>query len=355
MGTDSSEPSARDEQPNAADPAASILNMRARMGEYSRRAESLLEERRSDNTLIDLGARYYERDRDAFATVLGSAIALRLFLFFASALAAFVGFVNLIGASSLIRSTLSATGTAGRVANDIETATMASKQAGFGIFLSSFILLLIYGRSLTWVLAGSAAGGWNLSAKEAKPTLRMAGTVAGLMVTMIVVTGVLGRIRQIGGLALTTGSFAALAGVVLIAWFIVMWSLPSRTPDPGAQLPGAAFFGIATALLQWFMQFYLPNKVNKSSATMGSIGLSVAYLGYFFIIGRLMASTFVINAVIWERYGSISEVVFGLPGLRRLPVRYQGVARFFRLELAAAPEAAPEAAPSTSDGPDENS
>lgn len=89
--------------------------------------------------------------------------------------------------SSLVR----ASGTAGKVALDINTATKQSQQSGLGLFLSSLVLLLWAGRSLTRVLAASAAGGWVLSAREAKPTLRMAGTLTGLIFTLLVAAGVL--------------------------------------------------------------------------------------------------------------------------------------------------------------------
>lgn len=85
------------------------------------------------------------------------------------------------------------------------------------------------------------------------------------------------------------------------------------------------------AVLQWFMQYYLPDRISESSATLGSIGLAVGALGYFFFVGPLMATSFVVNAVIWERYGSVSEAVFALPVLRRIPQKFPKVKHFFNL------------------------
>lgn len=65
---------------------------------------------------------------------------------------------------------------------------------------------------------------------------------------------------------------------------------------------------------------------------MGSLGATVASLGYLFVIGRVMAGTVVLNAVIYEQIGSISVFVFELPGLQRLPVRFPGLRTYFDLD-----------------------
>ncbi len=107
--------------------------------------------------------------------------------------------------------------------------------------------------------------------------------------------------------------------------------LPRGTTDPGAVLPGAVLMGVGFAILQWFMQIYLPAKIARTTDTMGSLATTVATLGYFFFIGRLMSATFVVNAIVFQRWGSISRVVFSLPGLRRLPARSPKLERFFDL------------------------
>ena len=123
-----------------------------------------------------------------------------------------------------------------------------------------------------------------------------------------------------------------MAGVLFgVAWFLVCTTLPRGTTDPGALLPGAAVCGAALAGLQWFVQYYLPAKLDSVTALAGGIGTAVVTLGYMFLIGRVMASSFILDAVIYERIGSVSELLFALPGLRRLPRRFPGVARYFDL------------------------
>ena len=51
-----------------------------------------------------------------------------------------------------------------------------------------------------------------------------------------------------------------------------------------------------------------------------------------FLIGRVMASSFILDAVVYERIGSVSELAFALPGVRRIPERFPRVRRYFDLD-----------------------
>ena len=101
-------------------------------------------------------------------------------------------------------------------------------------------------------------------------------------------------------------------------------------------LPGAVLFAALMTVMQLFMHVYLPRAIANASQTMGSIGLTVASLGYLFAVGRVMAGCIVLNAVLWEKVGSVSIFVFSLPLLRRLPVKFPKLARFFDLQVAEA-------------------
>jgi hypothetical protein len=280
---------------------------------------------------VDLAVQLYERDRETFASVLGSAIALRLFLFFVPIVVAVVGFIQMVMGSNRISQLLSQANIKGGMAAQIASATRTSKNSGFLIFAGGLLAAIWAGRSLTRVLAACAAGSWQLGGVRGKATLKMAGMVTGLLFAMVVIAAVINRIRVHSGVALAATSLLVVAVVYAGTWFVVTWTLPRGTPDPGALLPGAAVVGIGMALLQAFMQFYLPDKIARSSHTMGSIGVAVAVLGYLFFFGRLLAASFVLDAVVYEKFGSISEVVFALPFIRRIPRRWPRVARFFDL------------------------
>ena len=55
-------------------------------------------------------------------------------------------------------------------------------------------------------------------------------------------------------------------------------------------------------------------------------------LGWFFILGRTMMFSLSVDAVIYERFGSITQFVFSLPLLRIIPRRSAKLRKLFGLE-----------------------
>ena len=88
---------------------------------------------------------------------------------------------------------------------------------------------------------------------------------------------------------------------------------------------------LVLAGLQAVSQLYLPDRFDRASQLYGAIGTTLVTLGWFFIIGRSMMLSLSINAVVFERFGSISQFVFSLPLLRALPRRWEWFRRFFQL------------------------
>lgn len=299
-----------------------------------------IEHRRVEAIPVDLAVSFYERDRDTFASVLGSAIALRLFLFIVPAIVATVGLVMTVAGHDAVTSTLKAGNITGDLAAQISESTDTSRGTSLLVFLGGLWLTLWAGRNLTKVLAACAGGAWRLDGRESRATLRMGGAVSGLVLLLLGLSFGLNRLRDDFGVAVVTTSWVLTGVVLAVAWFAVTLALPRRTRDPGALLPGAVLMGVTLTLLQAFMQLYLPGRISRASHLMGSIGTAIATLGYMFFVGRIMAASLILNAVVWERVGSISELVFALPVLRRIPERFPSVARFFDL---AADEAEAEA------------
>ena len=95
--------------------------------------------------------------------------------------------------------------------------------------------------------------------------------------------------------------------------------LPRATRDPGALLPGAVLVGAVLAGMQAVAQLYLPDKLERASALYGALATTLVTLGTFFLVGRAMVFGMSLDAVIYERFGSISQFVFGLPIVRILP------------------------------------
>ncbi len=200
-------------EPGGERPSA-LARARARGQAIAEQAEGWVDLRRREVLPIDLAATYYERDRDAFASVLGAAIALRLFLFLVPAVTTAVGLVLLISGSEAVRSLADQANLTSEVASQIETSTRTTTLQALSIFVGSLWLTVWAGRSLTKVLAACAGGAWRMSGRQTKVTVRMAGAVTSLVLLLVVVSAVLNRVRDDLGLAAATTTWGVTAGRV---------------------------------------------------------------------------------------------------------------------------------------------
>ena len=154
-----------------------------------------------------------------------------------------------------------------------------------------------------------------------------------LMVCSVVATNALYRwIRDaagaVGGLMGLLAMFAVFAAV----WFVTFLVLPHRG-DPSGLLPGTAVMALAITAMLWFSRFYLPGRLDRASDVYGAFASVTVGLAWLFVFSRLFVLASSLNAVLWERFGSLGGFVFGLPGLRAIPRRYPKVREFFGVDL----------------------
>jgi uncharacterized BrkB/YihY/UPF0761 family membrane protein len=292
-----------------------------------------LERHRSSRPLIDVGLRYWERDRECDASVIGAAVALRVFLFFVPLLLAAVGLLGFLAQFVSSKDAADDIGVSGTLAGEIDTALKQSSTARWLALLIGLFGAAWAGRTLAKTLAVASRRAWALDIPHKTPTFRVVGTVAGIVGTLGLMAIIVNRIRNALGAGLGTTVLVGSAVLYMAAWFFVSLVLPRARSDPSALLPGAVLVGAAIAVLQGFTQFYAADRISHASELYGGIGVTIVTLGWFFIIGRLFLVSFVLNAIMFERFGSLSEFVFSLPVLRRIPGRYPRLAEFFGLDF----------------------
>jgi uncharacterized BrkB/YihY/UPF0761 family membrane protein len=88
-------------------------------------------------------------------------------------------------------------------------------------------------------------------------------------------------------------------------WLLLTRLLPRRTDDVVQLMPGAIVFAVGYTALSAFLRIYVPNSIARRDDFLGGTATVVVLLGSFFFVGRLVSSTFVITAVLSERYGSL--------------------------------------------------
>ncbi len=295
------------------------------------RVATWFEDLRNRITAIDVGMDIYERDKSAAGTLLGSALSLRLFLFFVPLVLFAVGCMGLVGQHLGVASVAGEAGLSGSLATEIDQAFTQGATTPWLAVAGGLFGIATTGRSLTRALVLSSALSWRLGGKQKIP-VRVVGIVVGIVVAIALVSAILNRIRAASGVALASVSFVAVAAMYVALWSVLYVTLPRETRDPGAALPGASIVAVVLACLQAITQLYLPDKINRASSIYGTVGVAIATLGWFFIVGRVIAFSFAVNAVLFERFGSVSSLVFGLPVLRFIPARWPAFARFFDLD-----------------------
>jgi membrane protein len=293
------------------------------------RAHQLFEKYRN-RPLLDLMLRIYERDRESAGSIVGSALAFRLFLFFVPFMLFVVGLSGFLARWTTPGEVGDAAGVTGTLAAQISTALTQPTSTRWLATFSGLFGMAWAGRSLSKVLVSAACLGWRLPVTARAP-LRVVGAVLGLIVGIGLVSAFVNRIRLEVGLGAASVSFIAAFAVYAVAWIAVSMLLPRATTDPGALLPGAVVVAGTLAGMQAISQLYLPDKLERASQLYGAIGTTIVTLGWFFFLGRAIVIGTTLDAVIYERFGSISRLVFALPVVRVLPRKSAWIRSFFDL------------------------
>ena len=272
-----------------------------------------------------------DRDQDAQGSVLGSAVALRIFLFLVPAALVIVSLVHVIDFESLFDGDELEKGyTTKDIATSLED---TSRLDALWLLIAGLFLAAWAGRSLAKTLAASSVAAWRLPSSQAKVTVVGALALTGIVFLEVIASTIVAAIRDLGGAPAWAFSWGTLVAIVGVTWFLVLLTLPRGVTDPGALLPGALLLGVVQGSIQGVLHAYTEGRVARTVDTYGDLAVTLAILGNLFILGRLMTASFTFTAVTYERFGSLSHLIFGLPGVRRLPRRYQWLADFFSLDV----------------------
>ena len=282
-------------------------------------------------TIVDVGARVYERDKEAAGTLLGSALAVRLFLFFMPFVLLVIGLAGVLGSPADGAATARNAGLSGTLKDYVDDAFSSSGRTPWLALVIGLTGVATTGWSLTRAMVLSSALSWRMGGRQRIP-IRAIGMVVGLIVSASLSAAIVNRINQATGAAVASVSLVGLAAIYTVFWLLLFQALPRTTTDPGASLPGAVLVGVVLAGLQMITQFYLPQQVSSSSQLYGQLGVLIAFLGWFFFIGRSVAFACALNAVVYEQVGSVSTLFFALPVIRLIPRRVPAVSRYFALD-----------------------
>jgi uncharacterized BrkB/YihY/UPF0761 family membrane protein len=308
-------------EPENSDPESLLGRGRQRAEEVAQAARLRLDQAREQSGPADVAVRIYERDRENFGSVMGSAVAFRLFLFLFSLVVLSVGAGALVLGRGWFGEGLGDDlGLAGSLATQVDEALSQDDSSGLLLVLSGLVATAWAGRNLAITLTAASATAWRIARPAGMTSVRAVSVVIGLISAAIVFATVLRVIEESANLIVITTSFLAIFVAYSAVWFALTLVLPRATRDPSSLLPGAALTGATLAGLGWISQFYLVPRLGEGEM-LGGLGITAVALGWLFLGSRVMVASLVVNAVIYERFGSLLDLLLSLPGLRRLRSR----------------------------------
>jgi hypothetical protein len=260
-----------------------------------------LERERPRHASVEIGFRWFVRDKQIAGGVLGGGVAYRLFFWVLAMTLLVSGGLGVASESGVaVTRGIKDSGLSAELAKSVGTAARESRSGRWWLILlgAYFTLWFSWGVLRALRLVSSAA--WQI----APPKLRNPqwAILAVLSTPVILVVFSLGseyvraHTSPIVGLAVTL-----LAGVGFGALALgAMIYLPSREVPWTAFLPGAIALGVGIEALHVFTVYFLASRLENASQLYGTLGLASTALFYLFLIGRGIVWAAELNAVSWE-------------------------------------------------------
>ncbi len=315
---------------------ALVAGARERVRAEQTRFAALLD-KHENRPLIDIALRTYRRDRETAGTVVGSALAFRLFLFFIPLLVFVVGLAGFLASWVDSEDVADNVGVTGGLSEQIRSAFDQPGSTRWAAVLLGLVGIVSTGRTLSKVMVAASTLAWRLPTTT-RASLKVVGGLVGLISAIGLVAALMSRVRAEFGVGVTSVSFLGVFAAYVLGWLAISMLLPRAASDPGVLVPGAALVGATLTGMQVLSQVYLPSRIGRASDLYGAVGATIVTLGWFFIAGRAMVVSMCLDAVVHERFGTISRLIFSLPVLRVLARRSARVRRLFGLDEPSAPD-----------------
>lgn len=88
-----------------------------------------------------------------------------------------------------------------------------------------------------------------------------------------------------------------------LIWLAAGWIILNRAVGVRALLPGAMLCGIGLAITGGFGRIYLPIALTSAAQQFGALGITIAYIGWLFILMFIVVVGVAVGHVLTEDYG----------------------------------------------------
>lgn len=284
--------------PPADPPEAAPGGIRGRIASVRAKVDARVDVVRDRFPYVDLVLDFGTRWREVNAGALAGHLAYRSFLWLLPMLLLGVAIAGFASASNVDVGD-SAGGLldlGGTTASTIAAAADDAESSRVSILWVALLGVVLGARGLIQACVDAFALAWQLGERPPKrPWVALFKFLGGALLVVFVI-GLTVALRRKGILLSTVG-----LGGTFVVYFLVLvfvsWTLPHRGDDWRNLIPGAVFGTMGFVGLKAFAVFYLPSRVDRFLEVYGSLGLSLIFLSYLFLVGQVLVATAVINAV----------------------------------------------------------
>lgn len=234
--------------------------------------------------------------------LLASAVAFRLFLWLLPLALLAAGILAAVAKdnSASLESASKAAGLAGAASQQVVAALREGNKSWWVAVVAGAVLFLWGTRTLMRNLRVVNAHAWAAPVPKPGQKHLLVTTLVFAVgwILLFIVAGAVSRLDRLIGVVLTTGVESVAVAAV---WLVISVRLPDRRTDMVDLLPGCLLFGVGVAVMNAVSRVYLPRAFAQSSQLYGTLGIASVILGWLLLIGQLIVSAAVVNAV-WSDY-----------------------------------------------------
>jgi uncharacterized BrkB/YihY/UPF0761 family membrane protein len=252
--------------------------------------------------IIDVAFQVYEDDRDAGGSLLGGAIAFRVFLWMLPAallVVAGLGFGSTSDTNTPDRIVRDA-GITSIAANSINHAAQQAQSARWVALIVGAVFLYTTSVALLRSLVVTHALIWEVPVIKLQHKPRAVGEFL-LVVVLAGVGTSLGAVIRNHSPGYGLVPMLAVVVVYAAAWWVISIRLPHAHAPITALLPGAAVVGVGVQVMHLLVVYYIAARLTTASLWYGSLGSAAALLFGLYLAGRLIIGATVLNATLWAR------------------------------------------------------
>jgi uncharacterized BrkB/YihY/UPF0761 family membrane protein len=273
-----------------------------RLGAAQAYGEGLLTQlqgKRTGNPLVEIGFRWFERDKQIAGGVLGGGLAYRFFFWTLAFSLLFFGALGFTPGRLDTRAAAEEAGLTNEVAKTVATAAQQSQEGRWWLLALGVYLTLWFSFSLVRALRLVHAAAWQVKPGPLRLPHAAVGAVLAAPVVLAALGAGAGWLRVHLGTGLGLLATLAWAAAVAALWVAVSDRLPRGDVASWKELlPGAVFVAVAAETLHLFTVYFLADRLASSSELYGALGLAGTTLFYLYLLGRIVVWSAELNAVV---------------------------------------------------------